>query len=102
MARTSKFHFMLLTNDDFPPHNVYDFAVSLLAAVLLPAGVLLIFVLVTVIVCVACKRSKRKKEEEEKNMEVEENPVYQIYELEENYERKYSTNEVVDHNPDYA
>ena len=76
----------------------------MLAAVLLPAGVLLIIVLVTVVVCVACKRSKKKKEEEEeeKNMEVEENPVYQIYELEENYERKYSTNEVVDHNPDYA
>ena len=75
----------------------------MLAAILLPAGVLLIIVLVTVVVCVACKRfRKEEEEEEEKNMEVEENPVYQIYELEENYERKYSTNEVVDHNPDYA
>ena len=100
MARTSKIHFLLLTNDDFPPHDLYDFAVPLLAAVLLPAGVLLIFVLVTVVVCVACKRSKKKEEEED--IEVEENPVYQIYELEENYERRYSINEAVDHNPDYA
>ena len=72
----------------------------MLAAVLLPAGVLLIIVLVTVVVCVACKRSKKKEEEED--IEVEENPVYQIYELEENYERRYSINEAVDHNPDYA
>ena len=78
---------------------MYDFAVPLLAAILLPAGVLLIFVLVTVVVCVACKRSKK---EEEEDIEVEENPVYQIYELEENYERRYSINEAVDHNSDYA
>ena len=56
--------------------------------------------LVTVVVCIAYKRSKKKEEE---NMEVEENPVYQTYELVgENYERQYSTNEVLDHNPDYA
>ena len=81
---------------------MFDFAVTLLAAVLLPAGVLVIIVLVTVVACVACKRSKKKKEKEE-NMKVDNNPVYQTYELVgENYERQYSVNEVVDHNPDYA
>ena len=74
----------------------------MLAAVLLPAGVLLIIVLVTVVACVACKQSKKKKEKEEEVIEVDDNPVYQTYELEENYERQYSINEVVDHNPDYA
>ena len=75
-----------------------NFAVPLIAVILVPGGVLLIVVLVTVVVYVACKRSKKKKE----NMEVEENPVYQTYELGENYERQYSINEAVDYNPDYA
>ena len=79
---------------------MYDFAVSLLAAVLLPAGVFVIVVLVTVITCIICKRSKKKTEEEE--MEVDDNTVYQTYELGENYERQYSINEVIDHNPEYA
>ena len=34
-------------------------------------------------------------------MMVDDNPVYQEYELDENYERKYSINEVVDHNVYY-
>lgn len=95
---------MLLTNGDFRPDDVYDFAVSLLAALLLPAGVLVISVLI-VVGCVACKCSKKEKnkKKKEENMEVDNNPVYQIYELVgENYERKYSTDEIVDHNPDYA
>jgi len=76
--------------------NIMGVEVPLLAVILVPGGVLLM--LVTVVVCIACKRSKKKKE----NMEVEENPVYQTYELGENYERQYSINEVIDHNPDYA
>ena len=44
----------------------------------------------------------QKEEEEDKNMEVEENPVYQTYELGESYERQYSINEVLDHNVYYA
>ena len=74
------------------------------AAVLLPVGVLVIIVLVTVVVCVACKQSKKRKMKKvEENMDVDNNPVYQTYELVgENYERQYSINEVVDHNPDYA
>ena len=74
----------------------------MLAAVLLPAGVLLIIVLVTVVACVACKQSKKKKEKEEEVIEVDDNPVYQTYELGENYERQYSITEVLDHNVYYA
>ena len=89
---------MLLTN--------CDFAVRLLAAVLLPAGVLVIIVLITVVTCFACKRSRKKKKkkekEEEEDMDVDDNPVYRTYELVENYERQYSINEVIDYNPDYA
>ena len=69
----------------------------MLAAILLPAGVFTIIVLVTDVACIVCKR-KGKKEEV---MEVDDNPVYQEYELDENYERKYSINEVVDHNVYY-
>ena len=75
----------------------------MLAAVLLPTGALVIIVLVTVVVCITCKRSKKKKEEEEEVIEVDDNPVYQTYELiGENYERQYSINEVLDHNVYYA
>ena len=84
---------------------MHDFAVPLLAAILLPAGVLVIIMLVTVVACIACKRSKKKKktkEEDEDVMDVDENQVYRTYELGENYERQYSINEVIDHNPDYA
>ena len=85
----------------FPRYNMYDFAVPLLAAILLPAGVLAMIVLVTVVACIACKRSRKKKKEE--TMEVDDNPVYQTYELiGENYERQYSINEVLDHNPNYV
>ena len=64
----------------------------MLAAILLPAGVCAMIVLVTAVACIVCKR-KMKREEV---MEVDDNPVYQEYELDENYERKYSINEVVD------
>ena len=69
----------------------------MLTAILLPAGVFAMIVLVTAVACVVCQR-KRKREEV---MEVDDNPVYQEYELDENYERKYSINEVVDHNVYY-
>ena len=70
----------------------------MLAAILLPAGVFAMIVLVTAVACiVVCKRKRKKKEV----MEVDDNPVYQEYELDENYERKYSINEVVDHNVYY-
>ena len=50
----------------------------MLAAVLLPAGVLIIIVLVTAVVCVACKRSKKKKKEEDVT-KTDENHYYGIY-----------------------
>ena len=83
---------------------MHDFAVPLLAAILLPAGVLVIIMLVTVVICIACKRSKKRKnkKEEEEDMDVDENQIYRTYELGENYERQYSINEVIDHNPYYA
>ena len=47
----------------------------------------------------------RKNEVEQKeNVEVDENPVYQQYQLvgdDENYERQYSTHEAVDRNDYY-
>ena len=84
---------------------MYDFAVSLLAAILLTAGVLVIIMFITVVTCVTCRRSKKKKKmkkKEEEVMDVDDNPVYRTYELGENYERQYSINDVIDHNPDYA
>jgi len=72
--------------------DIMGVEVSLLAAVLLPAGVFVIVVLVTVVTCIACKRSKKKTEEEE--MDVDDNTVYRTYELGENYERQYSINEL--------
>ena len=69
----------------------------MLAAILIPAGVFAMIVLVTAVACIVCKR----KMEKEEVMEVDDNPVYQEYELDENYERKYSINEVVDHNMYY-
>ena len=61
----------------------------MLAAILFPARVSAMLVLVTVVACIVCKR-KRKREEA---MEVDDNPVYQEYELDENYEGKYSIND---------
>ena len=80
-----------------------DFAVPFLAAVLIPPAALVIIMLITMVI--ACKRSKKKKKKEKKEeevMDVDENTVYRTYELGENYERQYSINEVIDHNPDYA
>ena len=45
--------------------------------------------------CVARRFSKKRKEE---NVKVDENGVYGVYQLDEDYERRYSTNEVVDNN----
>ena len=78
---------------------------SLPAAIFVPVaiGVLLLFVfLVTLVVCILCKRFKKKKKKTE-TMTVDENPVYQQYELVgPNYERQYSTNEVCDSNTYYV
>lgn len=63
-------------------------------AVGLPVGLIFVFL----IGCLACKRSRRKEEK----MNADENPVYGIYQLDEAYERQYSTNEVVDNNVYYA
>ena len=77
----------------------------LTAAIFVPAAVgvlLLVVALVTLVVCVVCKRAKKKKTQVEENMAVDENPVYQQYELVgPNYERQYSTHEVVDSNTYY-
>ena len=70
----------------------------MLAVTLIPAGVFAMIVLVTAVACIVICKRKRKMEEV---MEVDDNPVYQEYELDENYERKYSINEVVDHNVYY-
>ena len=50
---------------------------------------------VLIIGCVARRYSKKRKEE---NVKVDENGVYGVYQLGEDYERRYSTNEVVDNN----
>ena len=67
------------------------------------AGILLIIMLIAAAVFITSKRSKKQKEQKEKREEVvDENPVYQQYELVgENYERQYSTHEVVDCNDYY-
>ena len=71
----------------------------LLIGSLVVGTLVLLFVLTSAVVI--CKRSKKKKMVEE-NMAVDENPVYQQYELVgPNYERQYSTHEVVDSNNYY-
>ena len=58
----------------------------------LSSGIILI-----VLIAVACTvRNCSKKKEEE--VEVDENTVYGVYQLGEEYERQYSTNEIVDNN----
>ena len=60
--------------------------------------------LVTLVVCILCKCSKNKRKAHVgENMAMDENPVYQQYEIVgPNYERQYSTHEVVDNNDYYA
>ena len=73
----------------------------MLAVILGSFGVLFIIVLLAAVAFISCK-TKKKMEEEKKeveNMAVDQNPVYQQYELVgPNYERQYSTHEVVDSN----
>ena len=52
-------------------------------------GILVGFILVFLKGCLACKCSKRKEEK----MSADENPLYGIYQLNEAYERQYSTND---------
>ena len=65
--------------------------------VALCSGIIFIALLLSVLIvgCVARRFSKKKKEE---NVKVDENGVYGVYQLGEDYERRYSTNEVVDNN----
>ena len=70
-----------------------------MAIVLISLGVLLV-VVGSVGGCIACRG--KKKEEEVDEEKIDENPVYQQYELVgPNYERQYSTHEVVDNNTYY-
>ena len=66
--------------------------------VALCSGIILIAIVLSVltVACVACGKCSKKKEEEMQT--VDENPVYGVYQLGENYERQDSTNEVVDNN----
>ena len=80
---------------------MFFMAVPVMAVALVPFGVLLIIVGITAVGCIVNKKSKENKQQEE-NVEVDDNPVYQQYELVgPNYERHYSTNEVVDNNVYY-
>ena len=65
---------------------------DIVLAVALPFGIILI-----VIIFVVCKY-KCSKKKKEKNVKVDENEVYGVYQLGGDYERRYSTNEVVDNN----
>ena len=70
-----------------------------MAIVLVSLGVLLV-VVGSVVAYIACRG--KKKEEEVDEEKIDENPVYQQYELVgPNYERQYSTHEVVDNNTYY-
>ena len=66
--------------------------------VALPSGVAFIVIVLVIIGCATYKCAKKKKEEE---MEVDDNTVYGVYELGENYERVNSLNEIVDTNVYY-
>ena len=79
---------MVRSNNDADP----DFPVL---AVAVPTGILLIIILIITVACAVCKCSKEKKEE---NIKEDKNNVYGIYQFGENYEREYSTNEIVDRN----
>ena len=60
------------------------------------SGIFLVASTVVVIVCIVNKRPNPKRENARTN--VDENPVYAIYQLDDAYERQYSTNEAVDNN----
>ena len=66
-------------------------------AVVLPSGIILFVIALVIIVCAAYKSSKKKEEE----MDVDENTVYGVYQLGEEYERENSRNEIVDQNVYY-
>ena len=58
------------------------------------SGIFLVASTVVVVVCIVNKRPRREKA----RTNVDENPVYGIYQLDDAYERQYSTNEAVDNN----
>ena len=58
------------------------------------SGIFLVASTVIVIVCIVNKHPRREKA----RINVDENPVYGIYQLDDAYERQYSTNEAVDNN----
>ena len=69
------------------------------------AGIILVLLLIAAVAIITYKRSQKKKMEKEGRREevVDENPVYQQYQLVgEKYERQCSTHEVVDCNDYYA
>ena len=68
-----------------------------MAVALSSSGVFLIIIVLITVACAARRCSKREEEE----MEVDENTVYGVYELGADYERQYSTNEIVDNNFHY-
>ena len=63
--------------------------------VALPTGIILVCVVIVVCVSASCKYKKNRKETK---TSTDVNPVYGIYQLDEAYERQYSTNEAVDNN----
>ena len=77
-------------NNDNDRSSIKDFPV--LAVALSSSGVFLIVIVLITVACAARRCSKREEEE----MEVDENTVYGVYELGADYERQYSTNEIVD------
>ena len=92
------------TNSDTSPVTSKVPPPSASTQTVLLSGILLIIMLIVAAVFITNKRSKKQKEQKEKREEVvDENPVYQQYELVgENYKRQYSTHEVVDCNDYYG
>ena len=67
------------------------------------AGILLVVMVIAIIACIICKQSKKERKAREEVVKEEDNPVYQQYQfVGENYERQYSTHEVVDYNDYYG
>ena len=83
-------------------HYFVDSSQNVVLPLAAGAGVLSIILLFIVAICIFYMKKKEKKNTDE-DMAVDENPVYQQYELVgPNYERQYSTHEVVDNNDYYA
>ena len=83
--------------------DIADSSDSVVLPLAAGAGALSVIMLLIVIICIyiACKKKENRKTNED--MAVDENPVYQQYELVgPNYERQYSTHEVVDNNDYYG